>query len=68
MHKLTKDMKKVYAGFSTIDLIKLKGRKMLSLMEARKIKGGYFREREIAYWVAMIEQIDQEIERRAQTP
>jgi len=64
MHKLTKDMKKVYAGFSTIDLIKLRGRKQLRLLQAKKLKG-YFAAKEVRYWTEMIAQIDREIERRS---
>jgi len=64
MKKLTKDMAKVYAKFSTIDLIKLKGRKQLSLMEAQRYKG-YFAEKEIQYWTEMIAQVDAELTRRA---
>jgi len=64
MKKLTKDMAKVYAKFSTIDLIKLKGRKQLSLMEAQRYKG-YFAEKEIQYWTEMIAQVDAELNRRA---
>jgi len=64
MKKLTKDMQKVYAKFSTIDLIKLKGRKQLSLIEAQRYKG-YFAEKEIQYWTEMIAQVDAELDRRA---
>jgi len=64
MKKLTKDMQKVYAKFSTIDLIKLKGRKQLSLMQAQRYKG-YFAEKEIQYWTEMIAQVDAELDRRA---
>jgi len=62
--KLTKNMEKVYAKFSTIDLIKLKGRKQLRLMEAQRHKG-YFAKKEIQYWTEMIAQVDAELTRRA---
>jgi len=65
MNKLTKNMSKVYAKFSTIDLIKLKGRKQLRLMGAQRYKG-YFAEKEIQYWTEMIAQVDAELTRRAQ--
>jgi len=57
-------MEKVYAKFSTIDLIKLKGKKQLHLMEAKRHKG-YFAKKEIRYWTEMIAQVDAELTRRA---
>lgn len=64
MNKLTKDMRKVYAGFSTIDLIRLKMGKELRLMQAKQSKG-YFAKKEVKYWSEMIAKIDEELARRS---
>jgi len=64
MNKIAKDMSKVYRNTSTIDLIKLKGRKLRQL---QKIGGynTYFAKKDRLRLAHMIDQIDAELECRA---
>jgi len=57
MHKIAKNMHKVYVNTPTINLIKNKGRKTLALMRARR-QGGYLAKKEIARLEYQIAQID----------
>jgi len=61
---ISKDMRKVYQGTSTIDLIKNKGKKVRQL---QKISGynTYFAKKDRARLIDMIDQIDAELEARA---
>lgn len=60
-----KDMKKIYAKTSTVDLIKNRNRKQLQLWQLKGVTG-YWADKERARLKHMIDQIDQEIERRAE--
>jgi len=64
MNKIAKDMRKVYQNTSTIDLIKLKGKKIRQL---QKISGynTYFAKKDRLRLIHMIDQIDAELECRA---
>jgi len=59
-----KDMKKVYARTSTVDLIKNKGRKQQELLKVCQMDG-YWARKEVNRLVHMIGQIDAVLEARA---
>jgi len=63
--KVAKDMKKVYAGTSTINLIRNRNIKTRQLMRVR-YERGYWAKKECARLEFLRDQIDDEIRRRAE--